>query len=137
MSVLGKGLDQGYVIAPLEINRYRKKATKTHFSSGALGVVQSFFHITKVAVLIVFATSCLGDPVGPGALTVAAIGGSADTAWVGAPGEPIAGGVRLRIADDAGHSVPGASLTWEAVGANSLVLNSADQSNRDGYATAT
>ncbi|HXG97668.1 MAG TPA: hypothetical protein VNJ06_11230, partial [Gemmatimonadales bacterium] len=88
-------------------------------------------------MLIVFAASCLGDPLGPGSLTVAAIGGPADTAWVGAPGEPIAGGVRLRITDDAGRPLPAASLTWEAVGANSQVLNPVDQSNRDGYATAT
>ncbi len=99
--------------------------------------MKSFFHITKLAVLIVFAASCLGDPLGPGSLTVAAIGGTADTAWVGAPGEPIAGGVRLRITDDAGRPLPAASLTWEAVGANSQVLNPVDQSNRDGYATAT
>lgn len=81
--------------------------------------------------------ACLGNPMGPrGALNVVGEGAGLDTTWVGAPGEPVPTAVRLRITDDAGHPVPGASLAWEALGRNAQVLTPASQSNSTGLATA-
>ncbi len=59
-----------------------------------------------------------------------------DTVWVGAPGEPVPKGVSVRITDDAGRPVPGASLTWEALGRNAQILTPVSQSNSAGLATA-
>src|SRR6266550_3343456 len=85
---------------------------------------------------VVVITACLGDPVGPGSLTVATDGASVDTVWLGAPGEMLPNLVRLRVTDDAGRPLPAARLTWEAVGRNAQVLDAAEQSNSAGFATA-
>lgn len=87
-------------------------------------------------VPIVVITACLGDTVGPGVLTVVTEGGAVDTLWLGAPGEALPTAVRLRVTDDAVRPLPGASLTWEAVGRNAQVLSPAIQSNSSGLATA-
>jgi hypothetical protein len=87
--------------------------------------------------LVLILTACLGDPVGPGTLTVDAVGDAAtDTLWVGAPGEGIPGGVQLRVTDGAGRPVPGASLEWEAIGRDAHVLKPSTESNPEGLATA-
>jgi hypothetical protein len=88
------------------------------------------------AVLVVAVAACLGDPVGPGILVVAVEGAGPDTVWLGAPGEPVPAGVRLRITDDAGRPLPGASLTWEAVGRDARVVAPSAESNSAGLATA-
>jgi hypothetical protein len=69
-------------------------------------------------------------------LSVAVDGASLDTVWVGAPGEPVAAAVQLRITDDAGRPLPGASLAWEALGRNAQVLSPTSESNAAGLATA-
>jgi hypothetical protein len=90
----------------------------------------------NTTLLVLALSACLGDPVGPGALEVTVEGAGVDTEWVGAPGEAIPGGVRLRITDYAGRPLPAASLVWEVVGRNAQVLAPASQSNSEGVATA-
>src|SRR6266566_3195315 len=81
--------------------------------------------------------ACLGDPAGPrGELRVASEGAGLDTVWVGAPGEPLPMGVRLRVTDDAGRALPAASLTWDVLGRNAKVVTAASQTNSMGEATA-
>src|SRR6185503_10093522 len=82
------------------------------------------------------AAACLGDPVGPGSLAVSTMGGALDTVWVGAPGENVPGGIRLRVTDDAGRPLPGASLSWEVVGRNAQLQNPTTQTGATGIATA-
>jgi len=90
----------------------------------------------RLPVLLLAIAACLGDPVGPGTLAIAVEGAGLDTVWIGAPGEPVPTGIRLRITDDAGRPLPGASLTWEAVGRNAQVLSTTEQSNSAGLGTA-
>jgi hypothetical protein len=80
--------------------------------------------------------ACLGDPVGPGVLTIATEGAAVDTVWVGAPGEALPSEIRLRVTDDAGRPLAAASVTWEAVGRNAHVLAPTPQTDAAGLATA-
>ncbi len=86
--------------------------------------------------LALLVTACLGDPAGPGVLNIAVEGAGVDTVWVGAPGEPISTAIRLRITDDEGRPLAGASLEWEALGRDAQVLNAVQQSSSAGVATA-
>jgi hypothetical protein len=87
-------------------------------------------------LLLSLAAACLGDPVGPGSLAVSTMGGALDTVWVGAPGENVPGGIRLRVTDDAGRPLPGAALTWEVIGRNAQLLAATAQTGATGIASA-
>jgi len=93
-----------------------------------------FVRYATVALALVL-VACLDDPVGPSSMTVTLDGGSADTVWSGAPGEALPR-IRIKIRDDAGHPVPGASVAWEAIGQRSGVGNAVSETNTAGEATA-
>src|SRR5438477_10329558 len=98
--------------------------------------MESRARYTAIALSLVI-LACLGDPIGPSTLMVSIEGASADTIWVGAPGEALARLVRLRISDDGGHPIPAASVVWESDGANSHVSAAAIRSDIRGEATAS
>jgi hypothetical protein len=87
------------------------------------------------ALLALVVVACLDDPAGPSTLTVALDGGSLDTVWSGAPGEALPR-IRIRIKDDAGHPIPGASVTWETAGQRSGVASVVTETNASGEASA-
>src|SRR5712691_8706741 len=93
-----------------------------------------FVRYVTVALALVL-VACLDDPVGPSTMTVTLEGGSTDTVWNGAPGEALPR-IRIKIRDDAGHPVPGASVTWEALGQRSGVASVVAETNAAGEATA-
>lgn len=98
--------------------------------------MRSFFHITKLAMMLMVIDSCLGDPAGPGALVVGVDGASVDTVWNGAPGEVLPGTIRLSIRDVSDRPIPAAELTWEVVGRGGQLLSAASQSDAAGNASA-
>src|SRR6185503_2266533 len=90
----------------------------------------------SAAVLVLLTTACADDATGPGFLYVRPVGAAADTVWHGAPGEPIPSGVAVRIKDSEGQPLAGASVTWEPVGRNALVLAGSSVSDAHGLVTA-
>src|SRR4051812_34547236 len=88
------------------------------------------------SILLVTVAACLGDPVGPGVLTIATEDARVDTLWLGAPGEALPSQIRLRITDDAGRPLPAVAVTWDAVGRNAQVLAPSAETNSAGLATA-
>jgi hypothetical protein len=98
--------------------------------------LRSFFHITKIAMMLIVIDSCLGDPAGPGALVVGVDGASVDTVWNGAPGEVLPGTIRLSVRDLSDRPIPAAQLTWEVVGRDGQLLSAASQSDAAGNASA-
>jgi hypothetical protein len=89
----------------------------------------------QATILILLLAACVDNPAGVGVLTVA-VEGDVDTTWVGAPGEPMPRAIRLHVTDAEGRALSGASLQWEAIGRNALVLTPAAQTDRAGLATA-
>jgi hypothetical protein len=69
-------------------------------------------------------------------LNLAVEGAGLDTVWAGAPGEPISTAIRVRVTDDEGRPLPGASLEWAALGQGAQVLNGTAQTSSTGLATA-
>ena len=91
---------------------------------------------SSAAALLLGLVACADEATGPGFLYVFPVGAVADTAWQGAPGEPIPSGVAVGIKDAEGRPVAGASVTWETEGRNAQVLAAASQSDARGLATA-
>ncbi len=91
------------------------------------------FGLGLAGVLVL--ASCLGDPVGPSTLRVITVLDSPDTAWVGAPGEPLAHPIRIRVVDVQGHSIPGASLSWSVQGRSAAVVSASTSTDMSGEGT--
>jgi hypothetical protein len=79
--------------------------------------------------------SCLGDPVGPSTLRVVSVLDSPDTAWAGAPGEPLAHPIRIRVVDVQGQPIPGASLNWSVQGRGAAVVSASTATDMNGEGT--
>src|SRR6266576_4968159 len=90
---------------------------------------------SAVALLLGLA-ACADESTGPGILYVTAVGAATDTTWVGAPGEPIAGGVSVRVKDPNGAPAAGASIIWDPIGRNAQIVSGSELSNAQGLATA-
>src|SRR5436190_4134036 len=90
-------------------------------------------HATILFALMLAA--CLGDPVGPGIMSISIDGGTADTLWNGSPGElmPI---IRVRVRDEQGRPVPAAAIRWEAFGKLAALESMQTQTDAAGEATA-
>jgi len=80
--------------------------------------------------------ACADESTGPGILYVTAVGAATDTTWVGAPGEPIPGGVSVRVKDPNGAPAAGASIIWDPIGRNAQIVSGSELSNAQGLATA-
>ena len=89
----------------------------------------------KASILLLILTACVDAPVGIGVLNVA-VEGNVDTTWVGTPGEPMPGAVRLHVTDDEGRPLVAASIAWEVTGRDAQLLRAMEQTDARGVAEA-
>ena len=89
----------------------------------------------RATILLLLLTGCVDNPAGVGVLNVA-VEGNVDSTWVGTPGEPLGGAVRVHVTDDEGHPLAGASIGWEVTGRNAQLLRAMEQTDKFGVAEA-
>lgn len=65
---------------------------------------------------------------------ITAEGAALDSAWTGAPGEPIPSGVRLRVTNPGGDPIPAALVSWSVTGKGSSVRAVSTFTDRNGEA---
>jgi hypothetical protein len=94
----------------------------------------SGLQVSLVAVLVL--ASCLSDPLEPSDIRILSVLDSPDTLWVGAPGEPMAHQVRIRVYDAQGRVRPSASLRWRVQGRGASLGGASTSTDIGGEGTA-